>query len=307
MTVPTGHSRFNESKFRAVLARQHGLVTTNQLCDLGLSQSAASKRARRGELERVLPRVYRSTLVAPFLQQTALAAVLWVGDDAVASHFTAVRLHGFDLPHDKAHVWVPPERSPKSPDVVVHRGVVVRNDRRIRDRVPVTSPARTLVDLAGSLDDEALEAAMEDFLHRGLTTPMAIGRCLDTVGGTGRAGSCRLRALFADRGDVALESRLEVKLWRLLRRAGLRPVRQYEVRCANKKYRLDFAWPALKVGLEGEGFAAHGGRPAFRPNRRRLADLGAVGWRVIPVTWEECTQAPGHVIETIRSALLRAA
>ena len=92
MSVPTGNSRCNEDGLRAILGRQYGLVATDQTIALGLSASALSKRARRGEFERVLPRVYRSTLVTATLQQRALAAVLWAGDGAVASHVTAGRV-----------------------------------------------------------------------------------------------------------------------------------------------------------------------------------------------------------------------
>jgi very-short-patch-repair endonuclease len=168
--------------------------------------------------------------------------------------------------------------------VTVHRGVIARNDRRIRGRVPVTSPARTLVDIAGMLDDESLEAVVEDFFHRGVTTPLAVQRCLDATGGTGRRGSHLLRALLADRDEAPLEYKLEQKIWRLLRKAGLRPVRQHEVRCGTQRYRLDFAFPLLKVAVEGQGFAAHGGRLAHSRDNRRLADLVGAGWRVVPVT-----------------------
>lgn len=233
--------------------------------------------------------------------------MLWAGDGAVASHATAALLYNHELPHDKPHIWVPPTRRPRSDSVVVHRGEIARNDRRFRDRVPVTSPARTLVDVAGVLDDEALEAVAEDFFHRGVTTPHAVQRCLDATGGTGRAGSRLLGDLLADRDQAPLERKLEVKLWRLLRKSGLRPVRQFDVRCGDKKYRLDFAWPILKVAVEGEGFAAHGGRLAHVRDKRRLADLVGAGWRVVPVTWEDCTQCPGGVIEKVRGSLRAAA
>ncbi len=232
--------------------------------------------------------------------------MLWAGADAVASHATAARLYGFDGPHERPHIWVPPTRSPKSPFVAVHRGEIARNDRRFRDRVPVTSPARTLVDLASVLDDESLEAAAEDFFHRGVTTPLSVQRCLHATGGTGRAGSRLLGDLLADRDQAPLERKLEVKIWRLLRKSGLRPVRQFHVRCGAKKYRLDFAWPVLKVAVEGHGFAAHGGRLAHVRDSRRLADLVGAGWRVVPVSWEDCTQYPDEVIRKIRGALLEA-
>lgn len=172
----------------------------------------------------------------------------------------------------------------------------------------VTSAARTLVDLAGTLDGESLEAALEDMLHRGLTTPFAVLRCLDAVGGTGRAGSQHLRRLLAARDDGALESRLEVKVWRLLHNAGLRPVRQFEVRCGERTYRLDFAWPKLRVAIEADGYAAHSGtRIKFVADRRRAADLAASEWIVIPATWEDCAERGGAIIQRVRAALLHAA
>jgi very-short-patch-repair endonuclease len=241
------------------------------------------------------------------LHEGGLAAVLWAGEGAVASHVTAARIFGAGLRSEKPHIWISSDRHPRSNLVIVHRGEIARNDRRMRDGVPITSPARTLVDLATMLDEESLESVVEDFFHRGVTTPLAVQRCLDATGGTGRVGSHLLRALLADRDEAPLERKLEVKLWRMLRKAGMRPVRQYEVRCGTNMYRLDFAWPILKVAVEGEGFAAHGGRLAHVRDNRRLADLVAVGWRVLPVTWEECTQAPDAVIERVRGALLRAA
>jgi very-short-patch-repair endonuclease len=308
MTVPTGRSRSNESRYRDFLARQHGLITTRQFASIGLSPSATAKRQALGELERVLPHVFRSTLIAPTFAQRALAAVLWAGSDAVASHTTALRLYSSDVyVTDELHLWVPVARRPRSPLVVVHRDVVAQQDRRMRQRVPVTSPARTLVDAAGVLDDETFEALVEDFLHRGVTTPLAIGRCLTAVGGKGRPGSGRLAALLADRPSAALDRRLEVKIWRLLRAAGLQPVRQLEVRCSGRKYRLDFAFPALKVAVEGHGFGAHGGRVAHVRDNRRLADLVGDGWRVVPVTWEAVTTDSDRVIEQVRSALRQAA
>jgi very-short-patch-repair endonuclease len=227
----------------------------------------------------------------------------------MVSHTTAATLWGIDSrTNDEVHLLVPPARRPRARGVVVHRGEVAQRDRRVRDRVPVTSPARTLVDLAGMLDGEFLEAALEDMLHRGLTTAFAVLRCLDAVGGTGRSGSQRLRRLLTDRDDEALESRLEVKVWRLLRSAGLRPVRQYEVPCGERTYRLDFAWPKLRVAVEAEGFSAHGGtRIKFVADRRRAADLASAEWSVIPVTWDDCTTHPGSVIQRVRTALVHAA
>jgi very-short-patch-repair endonuclease len=294
---------------RAILGRQHGLVVFEQLVELGMSSQAVSRRRRSGELERVFPRVYRSPFVPPSVAQAAMAAVLWAGEGSVASHRTGAALWGIaGVEHGaRVELWVPGGRAPRNAAVVVHRGAVTGNDRRLVDRVPVTSAARTIIDLAGCFEGEVLEAALEDVLHRGLTTPATIERRLVSLGGSGRAGARRLRRLLAQRDEAPAGSRLEVRVWRLLRGAGLRPVRQYAVRCEGRRFRLDFAWPNLKVAVEAEGFVAHGGRVAHVADRRRLAALVAAGWSIVPVTWDDCTTEPAVFIERVRAALLRAA
>lgn len=299
--------RFNKSQLRALLGRQLGLITGQQWIELGFSASGLRRACDRDEFVRVLPAVYRSTLVPPSLHAGGLAAVLWAGDGARVSHTTAARTYGAELPGNKPHIWVPPDRAPKSELVVVHRGVVAKNDRWMREGVPLTSPARTLIDLASMLDCETLEAVAEDFFHRAVTTPMSVQRCLDASGGTGRAGSQSLRSILENRDQAPLQKRLEVKLSRLLLGAGLRPVRQFKVRVANRTSFLDFAFPALKVAVQGHGFVAHGGRMHHRDDARRLADLASVGWTIVPVTWEAATGEPDVVIDQVRSALAEAA
>jgi very-short-patch-repair endonuclease len=177
----------------------------------------------------------------------------------------------------------------------------------MRGGIPLTSPARTIVDLAGGVDSEVLEAVIEDVLHRGLTTPGAIERCLGSAGGHGRTGTARLRRLLRDRDQTPLESRLEVKVWRLLRQAGVRPVRQHEVVIDGQRFRLDFAWPRLQVAVEGDGYQSHAGKAAFVRDRRKWAALAAAGWRIIFATWDDCVHAPGVFLERVRAALVRAA
>ena len=298
----------NEDEFRALLLRQHGLVTAHQARTCGIAAPALSRRVDAGVLERVYPRVYRSTLVPTSVRQSALAAVLWAGPTAIASHATAAELLGIEgAPAGNVELWVPGGSSARAVGLVVHRGTVDAVDRRMRDGIPITSPARTLIDLASCLDRETLEAAVEDVLHRGMTTPAMIERRLDALGGKGRAGAGRLRAVLRTRGSAALESRLEVKLWAIVRTIVPRPVRQYEVRIESRKYRLDVAWPVLKVAVEADGYVVHGTRRAFVRDRRRLADLVAAGWAVILATWEDCVDDPDALVRRIHAVMRHAA
>jgi very-short-patch-repair endonuclease len=170
--------------------------------------------------------------------------------------------------------------------------------------IRVTSAARTLIDLAGELDDDSLQDAVEDAIHRGLTTPTAIERRLAALGGRGRPGSQRLRAILSDRGaGAATESRLETTIWRTLTRAGMRPVRQHVVRCGDRSYRLDFAFPQSRVGVEGVGDAYHCSSLHRRRDNARLAELASMSWRVIPVTWHDITATDARVVQWVLRAV----
>jgi len=284
---------------------QLGLITAAQAAEAGMSDAARSRRVQAGAWDRPLPRVYRDVMAARTQEQAALAALLWAGPgSAVCFHASGVlwRLDG--LRARKPEVWVPPAQAPRSDLVVVHRGVVDVNDIRMLGPIRLTSPARTLIDLAGVLDDEDLTAVVEDAIHRGLTTPTAIERRLDVLGGTGRAGSARLRVILEDRGSQrAAASRLEVKIWRALRARGMCPVRQYPLRCGDTTYWLDCAFPQWRVAVEGFGDRFHRGARRRERELRRLAEIAAADWRVIPVTWNDINDAPDAVVARVVRSL----
>jgi very-short-patch-repair endonuclease len=260
-------------------------------------------RLEVGTWRRVLPGVYADSLVAPSLPQSTLASLLWAGGDSVACFLPAgALLHLDGVVATKPEVWT--ARSLKSELVVVHHGTVALNDRRRLGPITLTSPARTIVDLAGVLDDEDLTAVVEDAIHRGLTTAPSIARRLDALGGKGRPGTARLRAILDDRGNQRpTMSRLEVKIWRTLRAKGLTPVRQHPVRCGDKTYYLDCAFPQWRVAVEGFGDKFHRGARNRKRELRRLADLATVQWRVIPVTWDDITDTPDDVVARIMTTL----
>ncbi len=192
----------------------------------------------------------------------------------------------------------------------MHRGIVGAADRTRFEHVPITTPARTLIDCAPTLDDEALHAALEDSLKRNLFTERFLRWRLEALTTRGRAGIVRLRRILDDRLDEpTLERRLEVKAWRLLRTSGLpRPVRQHPVTPCGHSYRLDFAWPDRKVAVEADGRIVHGGRRrAFYDDRRRWSDLASIGWRIVPVTWEDVEQRPTEWLTKLAQTLALAA
>src|SRR5262249_24082734 len=149
-----------------------------------------------------------------------------------------------------------------------------------------------LIDVAGRLEDHKLLAVMEDLIRRDLVKPERLRARLEALRKSGRVGGGRLAALLDQRGDGRpLESTPEALVWQIIIKSGVRlPERQHWVTATEGRYRVDFAWPDLKLGLECEGYAYHGGGARWGKDKARLAELAAARWRVLPVTWHACTQ-----------------
>lgn len=292
-------------------ARQHGVFAREQALELGLSRDQVNRRIASDRWEVLLPRVYRLVGTPPSGKQAALAAVLWAGDGAVVSHQAAGVLWALEgVTANRVELWVPAERKLRTTKLTVHRTDELPDiDRTRRHGIPLTTPARTLIDLAGMLDEESLEAAIENAFRRRLIGEQFLWRRLDELGGSGRSGTAVLRNILDGRDEHAAESRLEVKVWRLLVRSGLpKPVRQHPVRIDGRSYRLDFAWPSFRVAVEADGFATHGARRrVFHADRRRAAILVSAGWRVVPVTWKDATTRPADWLAGLGRTLALAA
>jgi very-short-patch-repair endonuclease len=287
---------------------QYGVFSRVQARAIGLSDRQITHRLATGRWLRVLPRVYAVAGGVPTNRRSqSMAATLWAGDGSLVAFGTAADLWGLvGVRSSRLEIWVPAGRARSCDEVTVHRGTRLdRADRTMFDGIPITTPTRTLIDVAARLEDEALLATMEAALRDGLTTPERLVARLGALRGSGRAGVGRLETLIATRPDGAraLESRLEAKFWRVVVQAGLpKPVRQHWVMIDGRRYRLDFAWPERRVAAECEGRAFHG--PAeFEFDELRRADLASTHWHVVPVTWRQLTSAPRAVVSRIERAL----
>ena len=241
-----------------------------------------------------------------------MAAALWAGDGALVSHGTAAALHGFDgVRAPKPELWVPTGSGVRSSKVTVHRGTRLdRADRTRVDGIPTTTPVRTLIDVSGRLEDHRLLAVTQDLIRRNVIAPDRLRARLRALRRSGRSGSGRLEALIDGLADgPPLESALESLVWPLILRSGVaQPARQHWVTVTRGRYRLDFAWPELKIGVEAQGYQFHGRtQHLWGKDQDRFAELAAVGWRVLPVTWDACTRDPERVIVWIRIAHANAA
>jgi very-short-patch-repair endonuclease len=189
------------------------------------------------------------------------------------------------------------------------RGVVVHNTDRLdpidqfrRIGIPVTTPARTLLDLGAVAPVEVVEPALEDALMRRLVTLQLLNSTLERLGGPGRRGAAVLRALVEERDPATAptQSMLEDLLFRVVRRGGLpAPVRQYEV----AGVRLDGAYPGFRLGLEADSRVWHGGRLDVQRNSDKANLLLAHGWRVLHFTFFDLTRRARHVVASVGAQL----
>jgi very-short-patch-repair endonuclease len=292
----------------AIAEAQFGVFARQQAADVGLSEYALTRRVIAGRWEALFPGVYRFPGTTRTGRQNAMAAVLWGGSSSAISHTTAARLlRVSSTPVDKLHLTVPTKAGLRSTELVLHHSSTLKAIDLVQvDGIRCTSAARTLIDCAASLGDEALEDAFEQARRMGLTSIAALTRRAEELCGRGRPGSARVRRLLTAQvpTDRALESRLEVKLARLLRKSALpAPERQYPV----GRFRLDFAWPSLHIGCECDGFEHHGSRLAWKRDRGRLAAIEAAGWRIVHVTWADVTGEPDQTLDRLALALSAAA
>ncbi len=295
------------SELTTQASKQHGLMTHKQATDAGFSRTAISRLVRKGEWQQVRPRVFRKAATKQTEAQDLLALCLWLGESAVVSHRSAARLLGLDIKQGDLEVTVGPRFSGELPGVIVHRSKSLpKDDKRLVRGIPVTTAARTIIDLASCLDEEPLAIAVEEAWRRGIATPQWVEKRLTELSTQGRHSGA-LAEILADRRQTKapLESALEVRMWRVLRGSKLpMPIAGYEFRDDyGQPGRIDLAYPDQQLALECESWEFHGDREAFETDRVRAARLVALGWRVMPITWRQLDEQRGKVLNRIREAL----
>jgi very-short-patch-repair endonuclease len=284
-----------DSEVSALAARQHGAVTTAQLAEAGLSEAAIGHRVERGQLTRVHRGVYRVGPV-PDTLTSPMAAVLACGPTAVLSHQAAAVLFGARAATGGS-IDVTVDGHGRSRDGIrVHRAKLAPEERTERLAIPVTTPARTILDLAGALAEEDLERTLNELFVQRLVKAKDVNDLLTRH--PNRRGTAVLRGLLDD--PKLTRSDAERLLLRLVRSAQL-PIPQTNVRVG--RFEVDAYWPLERLVVEMDGFGAHGTRRAFERDRARDADLIVLGLRVLRVTWRQLVHEPQAVVARIAGAL----
>jgi very-short-patch-repair endonuclease len=172
--------------------------------------------------------------------------------------------------------------------------------------LPVTSPVRTIIDLAASVHETKVEIAFEQLLRRGLLTPRGLLQRLDELGPARLPGTGVIRDIAESRLGVGTmtESELETLVRRWLRKYGFPdPVFQHWVTLPDYgPARLDCAYPELKIGIEADSYTWHSGRRSFERDRARNSELASFGWIIIQTTQAEIQRRPERAANRLKRA-----
>jgi very-short-patch-repair endonuclease len=286
-----------ERELARIASAAHGVVTRGQLLRAGVTSKELEQRLRTGALIREHRGVYRVGHRAPSLEARYLAAVSAGGHGAVLSGRAAGHLLGILKGVAPApEVTTPTER--RIP------GVSTRRERRLdagdamtwRD-IPVTTVARTIVDLAASLSSGDLARACHEAGIRHRTTPAMVEDVLARRPNS--PGAAKLREIL--RGDVRITlSRLESRFLERLHDAGL--ALPNTNRPAGGR-RVDCRWPEQRLTVELDSYRYHHSRHAWEQDRRREREARARGDEFRRYTYGDVFEHPEFMLTELRALL----
>jgi very-short-patch-repair endonuclease len=302
--------RLNQA-IAALARRQHGVVSRHQLRKLGLSDSAITARTESGYLQPLFRGTFAVGHSAINRQAHMLAAALTCGEGTVVSHGSAAELIGLWDKRPALVDVIPPNWSGREiQGIRWHRVRLPEGSEvEVRDGIPCTSPARTIVDMAGRSGWTSLRRLVEQAAILRLLNIEEIDRILAQGR---RRGAPRLRAVLSpwrseDGATPKLRSRLEARLFPRLVEEGLpRPRCNVRLRLEGHFLEVDLLWEEQQLAIETDGEQTHGTRVAFQRDRWRDQLLIAAGYRTARVTWEQVRDEPTAVVNRI-ARMLKAA
>ncbi len=284
------------------------MVSIRQLeSRLGYSESSVRRAVEKRQLHRLYRGVYAVGHLDLSRQGQCLAAVLAVGPGSLLSYWSAGWLWGLIRSGPRPfHVTASgPRRLRDRPPIKVHRARnLVEADRRVLEGIPVTSPARTYLDLAEVAKGRRLPRLLKRGEELELLDAEAVIACC--------ARSRRHRgtkplplALARSRPEVRLlRPDLERRFRARVEAAGLPSP---ATNCVHGAHELDAYWPAAGLAVERDTYGTHGTRASFESDRERDAELTAVGIAVVRVTDRRLEAEPEAVVRQLARLLRPAA
>jgi predicted transcriptional regulator of viral defense system/very-short-patch-repair endonuclease len=300
-----------DARLARIAERQHGRVTHRQLAAIGITGSALTRRVEAGRLERIYRGVYSVGHNQRTREASWIAAVMACSPGAVLSHLDAAALWGLyesrGTTHESCgtiHVTTAARSARRLPGIKVHRARRLDPaDVTVKDGIPVTTVARTLVDLTDVLTSDRLLRAIREAEYLGLLDPDALAAALHRAMGRRRLAVLS-EAIARHRPGQIVRDELEHCFLELVHAAGLPdPETNVRVRTRRRTYRVDCLWREEGVAVELDGRAAHARAAAFEEDRARDAALSAIGLRPVRFTWRRVTHEGDEVLAELKAML----
>jgi very-short-patch-repair endonuclease len=281
----------------ALAAAQHGVVSRSQLLLLRLSNEAIDHRIRRRGLHRLHRGVFAVGHPVLTVEGQWMAAALALGGNAVLSHSTAAA--AWDLRRRGSggliHVTVPSTAGrERRAGIRLHRSRTLTPDQTTTIRaIPVTTPVRTIIDLARTLEGRPLEHALDRADQR---------RLIDFADLRNRPIPRSLQAVLSlyTADATVTRSEMEERFLALCDQHGL-PRPRVNTRIEGNE--VDFAWRDEKLIVEVDGYAYHRSPSRFETDRERDVILALAGWQVLRFTWTQLTARPAWVARAVSDRL----
>jgi very-short-patch-repair endonuclease len=256
-------------------------------------------RVQKGHLHPLYRGVYAVGHRNLQLHGRLLAAVKACGPNAVLSHYSAAALYEL-VRWDDRYPEITARTKRTHPGIRIHRSSLLDvDDVTRRHGIPVTTPARTLVDLAATFEYRALRRVVREAQRR-LVTVRQLTRALDRLGP--RRGVTKLAKILAT-GHAPTRSELEDTMLDLLLAGGLQhPHVNRPLMIDGRRVVPDFRWPDQRLVLEADGAAWHDDRLTREDDAERQALLEASGERVVRVTWAQAVGRRTQTLVRLRAA-----
>jgi Protein of unknown function (DUF559) len=291
-------ARFTEKQLADLAAAQHGVVSRRQLLEMGLGAAAISRRLVSGRLHAQHAGVYAVGHPVLGFRGRWMAAVLACGADAALGYRSAAVCWALQRDSSGAIDVVVPGTAGRGRDGIrVHRHPGLAPDEvTTREGIPVTTAARTILDLAAVAGDRLLKYALDQAEIQELTDYPALA---DMARAHPRhRGSRRLRDVRDVRGrDRPHPLRARGRVLAVCDAHGLpRPLVNHELLTGQT---VDFVFPDHRLAVETDSWRWHRGRQAFERDRERDARLAAAGYRTLRFTDRQIERAPGTVVRAL--------
>jgi hypothetical protein len=285
-----------------LVRQQHGVVARHQLEGLGFTRSAIAHRIEQGRLRPLSKAVYAVSQLELTREGRWMAAILACGDGACLSHRSAGALFGI-CEERKGVIEISVRRSGRRtrPGIKVHRRPSLPSqDVGTLNGIPVTSPVRTMIDLATEQGPRTLLRTINEADNRDVICAEDLREELDAY--AGQPGVRPLRTLLDRDTFVLSDEELERLFLPLAREVGLPlPMTKEMV----NGYEVDFFWPALKLVVETDGLRYHRTPSAQAKDARRDQAHTAAGYARLRFTHWQVKYERDYVLRILSETTAR--